>query len=175
MRESVTVSNLFVECGQGLVRAGVQESTMAVPMEITPEEKQNTNNYIANQQPQERESAESIVAGMSSALSTLRELIVWPVIYWEEGLSLGVQWPRGVLLHGPPGVGKTLLVNAVARECGASVHPLSAASVFGAFAGESEQRMRDMFGAAEREAQSGRPAIVFIDEIDALCPRRDAR
>jgi ATP-dependent 26S proteasome regulatory subunit len=148
---------------------------MAVPMEITPEEKQNTNNYIANQQPQERESAESIVAGMSSALSTLRELIVWPVIYWEEGLSLGVQWPRGVLLHGPPGVGKTLLVNAVARECGASVHPLSAASVFGAFAGESEQRMRDMFGAAEREAQSGRPAIVFIDEIDALCPRRDAR
>lgn len=119
--------------------------------------------------------AESHVAGMASALSALRELIAWPLLYWEEGLSLGVQWPCGVLLHGPPGVGKTLLVNAVARECGASVHPLSAASVFGSFAGESEQRMRKTFADAEKEARSGRPAIVFIDEIDALCPRRDAR
>jgi len=79
-----------------------------------------------------------------------------------------VTWPRGVLLHGPPGCGKTAAVRAVAAECGAAVHELGAAAVFGALTGESERRLRDAFGAAAAAAPRGRTVVLLLDEVDAL-------
>jgi SpoVK/Ycf46/Vps4 family AAA+-type ATPase len=61
--------------------------------------------------------AESVVAGMEVPLQALRELLLWPVLYAEEARTLGLRWPKGLLLYGPPGTGKTSLVHAMAREC----------------------------------------------------------
>lgn len=114
------------------------------------------------------------VAGSEEALQALRELIGWPSMFAEEGRVLGVSWPRGLLLHGPPGCGKTLLVQTVVKEYGASLHVLTASTVFGAFVGESERRLREVFEAAARDAlEHDRVAVVFLDEVDSLCPRRD--
>ncbi|GBF97186.1 hypothetical protein Rsub_10047 [Raphidocelis subcapitata] len=114
------------------------------------------------------------VAGLEGPLQALRELIGWPQLYAAEAAALGVSWPRGLLLHGPPGCGKTLLVQQVAAEFGASLHTITAPSVFGAFVGESERRLRDAFASAASEAAEGGLAVVFLDEADALCPRRRA-
>ncbi|EFJ47542.1 hypothetical protein VOLCADRAFT_41454, partial [Volvox carteri f. nagariensis] len=113
------------------------------------------------------------VAGMPAALQAIRELVSWPVLYGKEGAALGVRWPRGLLLHGPPGCGKTLLVQAVAAEAGARLHVVTAASVLGPYTGESERRLREAFARAREDADAGRVAVVFLDEVDALCPRRD--
>eukprot|EP00891_Asterochloris_glomerata_P007187 jgi/Astpho2/7187/Aster-01505 len=110
--------------------------------------------------------------------------IGWPLQHAELGADLGVDWPRGLLLHGPPGCGKTLAARFVAEECGARLHSISAAQIFGAYtgkrktlcppAGESERRLREAFEGAEAEARRGQPVVIFLDEIDAMCPRRDA-
>lgn len=73
------------------------------------------------------------VAGLDLAVASLRELIGWPLLYAEEGAAIGVRWPKGMLLHGPPGCGKTLVARSVAAEFDAEVHEISAASVFGAY------------------------------------------
>lgn len=119
--------------------------------------------------------AESVVAGMVAPLQALRELLLWPVMYSKEAASLGLRWPKGLLLYGPPGTGKTSVVHAVARECNAHFTSLSGASVHKAFAGESEKVLREAFSKAALEAAIGRPAIIFIDEIDTMCPPRDSR
>jgi len=117
------------------------------------------------------------VAGLEAPLQALRELVAWPVRYAAEGAALGVRWPRGVLLHGPPGCGKSLLVRCVADEAGAALHVLTAADVFGAFVGESERRLREAFAAAAADAAAGRPAIIFLDEARARAraPKRAPR
>ncbi|KAG2494237.1 hypothetical protein HYH03_007592 [Edaphochlamys debaryana] len=115
----------------------------------------------------------SAVAGNPGAMQALRELVCWPVRFAAEGRALGVRWPRGLLLHGPPGCGKTLMVQAVAAEAGAALHVLTSSRVVGAFTGESERRLREAFAAAQADADAGRVAVVFLDEVDALCPRRD--
>ena len=66
----------------------------------------------------------------------------WPLLYAEEGAAIGVRWPKGILLHGPPGCGKTLVARSVAAEFGAEVHEISAASVFGAYTGTIPSSMR---------------------------------
>ncbi|CAK9227464.1 unnamed protein product [Sphagnum troendelagicum] len=119
--------------------------------------------------------AESVVAGMEVPLQALRELLLWPVLYAEEARTLGLRWPKGLLLYGPPGTGKTSLVHAMARECKAHFTSLSGASVHRAYAGESERILREAFANAASEAATGRPAIIFIDEVDTICPPRDSR
>ncbi|KAB2072296.1 hypothetical protein ES319_A07G006300v1 [Gossypium barbadense] len=119
--------------------------------------------------------AEEAVGGNAKALQALRELIVFPLIYSREAQKLGLKWPRGLLLYGPPGTGKTSLVRAIVRESGAHLIVLSPHSVHRAHAGESERILREAFSEASSHASSGKPSVIFIDEIDALCPRRDSR
>lgn len=83
---------------------------------------------------------------------------------------LGVEPPRGVLLHGPPGCGKTALANAIANECGVPFFRLSAPEVVSGMSGESEAKLRGVFA----EAAAAAPAILFIDEIDAIAPKRES-
>lgn len=119
--------------------------------------------------------AEEEIAGNVKALQALRELIIFPFLYSREAQKLGLRWPRGMLLYGPPGTGKTSLVRAVVRECGAHLIVISPHSVHRAHAGESERILREAFSEALSHAKLGKPSVIFIDEIDALCPRRDSR
>lgn len=82
---------------------------------------------------QSNPAAACAVAGLDLAVAFLRELIGWPLLYAEEGAAIGVKWPKGILLHGPPGCGKTLVARSVAAEFDAEVHEISAASVFGSY------------------------------------------
>lgn len=119
--------------------------------------------------------AEEAVGGNAEALQALRELITFPLLYSRQSRKLGLRWPRGLLLYGPPGTGKTSLVRAVVRECGAHLIVISPHSVHRAHAGESERILRDAFAEASSHAKLSKPSVIFIDEIDALCPRRDSR
>lgn len=119
--------------------------------------------------------AEEVIGGNAEALRALRELIIFPHLYILESQKLGLKWPSGLLLHGPPGTGKTSLVRAVVRECGAHLTVISPHSVNRAHAGESEKILREAFAEASRHAKLGKPAVIFIDEIDSICPRRDSR
>ncbi|XAR65291.1 hypothetical protein NMG60_11009358 [Bertholletia excelsa] len=119
--------------------------------------------------------AEEAIAGNAEALQALRELITFPLLYSRESRKLGLKWPRGLLLYGPPGTGKTSVVRAVVRECGAHLIVISPHSVHRAPAGESEKILREAFAEASSHAKLGKPSVIFIDEIDALCPRRNFR
>lgn len=110
------------------------------------------------------------VGGISAILETLRELVEWPLSRTALYNHLGVDPPRGILLHGPPGCGKTLLANAVAGELGVPFLRLSAPEVVSGVSGESERKLRVVF----QEAVKLQPSIVFIDEIDAIAASRES-
>ncbi|KAJ6962763.1 cell division control protein 48 [Populus alba x Populus x berolinensis] len=119
--------------------------------------------------------AEEAIGGNKAALEALRELITFPLLYSREAQKLGLKWPTGLLLYGPPGTGKTSLVRAVVRECEAHLIVISPHFVHRAHAGESERVLREAFSDALSHAVAGKPSVIFIDEIDALCHRRDSR
>ncbi|CAK7355931.1 unnamed protein product [Dovyalis caffra] len=129
-------------------------------------ENENTNNEWK---------AEEVIGGNKAALEALRELITFPILYSRQAQKLGLKWPTGLLFYGPPGTGKTSVVRAVVRECGAHLIVISPHSVHRAHAGESERVLREAFSEASSHAVSGKPSVIFIDEIDALCPRRNSR
>lgn len=114
---------------------------------------------------------EAPLGGLSEAADSLRELLRLPLRYPRTLAALGLAVPRGVLLAGAPGVGKTQLVRAVAREAGAELLAVSAPALQGARPGETEENVRRVFGRA-RELASRGPTLLFLDEVDALCPRR---
>ncbi|KAK7309880.1 hypothetical protein RJT34_06971 [Clitoria ternatea] len=119
--------------------------------------------------------AEEAIGGNAQALQALRELIIFPLQFSHQAQKLGLKWPRGLLLYGPPGTGKTSLVQAVVRECGAHLTIISPHTVHRAHAGESERILREAFSEASSHVALGKPTVIFIDEIDALCARRDSK
>lgn len=108
------------------------------------------------------------VGGMGDTIRALREMVELPLRYPELFTRLGVDPPKGVLLHGPPGTGKTRLAQAVANESDAEFFTINGPEIMGSAYGESEKRLREVFEQAERAS----PAIVFIDEIDSIAPKR---
>lgn len=108
------------------------------------------------------------VGGMEDTIQQLREMVELPLRYPELFTRLGVDPPKGVLLHGPPGTGKTRLAQAVASESDAEFFTINGPEIMGSGYGESEKRLREVFEEATRAA----PSIIFIDEIDSIAPKR---
>jgi transitional endoplasmic reticulum ATPase len=108
------------------------------------------------------------VGGMAETIDQLREMVELPLRYPELFQRLGVDPPRGVLLHGPPGTGKTRLARAVANESDAEFFLINGPEIMGSAYGESEKQLREIFEAATKSA----PSILFIDEIDSIAPKR---
>lgn len=110
------------------------------------------------------------LGGVDEVVAELNELVAMPMLYPETYLKTGIQPPRGVLLHGPPGCGKTMIANAFAAEIGVSFIPLSAPSLVAGMSGESEKKIREIFDEAKKMA----PCLVFIDEIDVIMGKRES-
>ncbi|NNC72703.1 MAG: CDC48 family AAA ATPase [Sphingomonadaceae bacterium] len=109
------------------------------------------------------------LGGLGETTDQVREMVELPLRYPELFQRLGVDPPKGVLLHGPPGTGKTLLARAVANESDAEFFLINGPEIMGAAYGESEKRLREVF----ENAAKAQPSIVFIDEIDSIAPKRD--
>ncbi len=109
------------------------------------------------------------IGGMKEEIQKVREMIELPLRHPEIFEKLGVEAPKGVLLYGTPGTGKTLLAKAVANESNAHFISISGPEVMSKFYGESEARVREIF----KEAREKAPTIVFIDEIDSIAPKRE--
>jgi transitional endoplasmic reticulum ATPase len=105
---------------------------------------------------------------MADVKQTLTESVLWPLTYPDTFARLGVQPPRGVLLYGPPGCGKTYLVKAIAGTGKANVLSVKGAELLSKWVGESERAVRELF----RRAREAAPTLVFLDEVDALAPTR---
>jgi transitional endoplasmic reticulum ATPase len=109
------------------------------------------------------------IGGLGKELHRVREMIELPLKYPQIFERLGIDPPKGVLLHGPPGCGKTLIARAVTNETAAYFTHITGPEIMGKFYGESEARLRAVF----EEASANAPAILFIDEIDAIAPKRE--
>ena len=109
------------------------------------------------------------IGGLGTQIQRIREMIELPLRYPQVFERLGIDAPKGVLLYGPPGTGKTLIARAVANETDAYFTHISGPEIMGKFYGESEARLRSVF----EDAQAHAPAIIFIDEIDAIAPKRE--
>ncbi len=108
------------------------------------------------------------IGGLDRELEQVREMIELPMRHPELFQRLGIEPPKGVLLHGPPGTGKTLIAKAVANEIDANFQTISGPEIMSKYYGESEEQLREIFEEAEENA----PSIVFIDEIDSIAPER---
>jgi transitional endoplasmic reticulum ATPase len=110
------------------------------------------------------------VGGLSEVKQRLVEAVEWPLQYRDLFVSAGIRPPKGILLTGPPGCGKTLLAKAIATESRVNFISVKGPALLSKYVGESERGMRDMF----RKAKQAAPCIIFFDEIDALVPARNA-
>ncbi|CAL4929065.1 unnamed protein product [Urochloa decumbens] len=136
----------------------------------------NETEIFCDGEPIKREDEERLdgvgyddVGGMRKQLAQIRELVELPLRHPQLFKSIGVKPPKGILLYGPPGSGKTLIARAVANETGAFFFCINGPEIMSKLAGESESNLRKAFEEAEKNA----PSIVFIDEIDSIAPKRD--
>lgn len=109
------------------------------------------------------------IGGLRNEVTKVREMIELPLRHPELFKRLGVEAPKGVILHGPPGTGKTLLAKAVANETNVNFYSIGGPEIMSKFYGESEERLRNIFQEAEKNA----PSIIFIDELDSIAPKRE--
>jgi transitional endoplasmic reticulum ATPase len=132
-----------------------------------------STNLIIHEKPAEEARATRVtyedIGGLHEAIQKIREMVELPLKHPELFKRLGIEPPKGVLLYGPPGCGKTLLAKAVANETNAHFISISGPEIMSKFYGESEQRLREIF----EEAKKNAPSIIFIDEIDAIAPKRE--
>jgi transitional endoplasmic reticulum ATPase len=127
---------------------------------------------IAGSEPEEERSTPNVtyedIGGLDKELEQVREMIELPMRHPELFQQLGIEPPKGVLLHGPPGTGKTLMAQAVANEIDAYFTDISGPEIMSKYYGESEEKLREVF----EEATENEPAVIFIDEIDSIAPER---
>jgi transitional endoplasmic reticulum ATPase len=109
------------------------------------------------------------IGGLKNEVQKVREMIELPLRHPEIFERIGIEAPKGVLLHGPPGTGKTLLAKAVANETNANFYSIGGPEIMSKFYGESEEKLREIF----EQAQENAPSIIFIDEIDSIAPKRE--
>jgi SpoVK/Ycf46/Vps4 family AAA+-type ATPase len=136
--------------------------TMEPPAETGTDGKASYDELVLDEKPNVRWSQ---VVGLDPAKKAIKEAIVYPV---ERPDLFPLGWPRGILLFGPPGCGKTLVAAAVATEIDAAFISVDAASIMSKWLGEAEKNVAKLFTSARKTANNGRPAIVFIDELDSL-------
>ena len=169
---------IFGDAGFGGLGGGMQQIRFVIvnanpsyPCIIT----ENTNVVLSNKPvdlSEERllpEVTYEDLGGLQEEIKKIREMVEVPLKHPEVFERLGIEPPKGVLLHGPPGTGKTLLAKAVANESEANFILLNGPEIMSKFYGESEKKVREIFDEAEKNS----PSIIFIDEIDAIAPKRE--
>jgi len=141
---------------------GIVRITEATEIEILPE----MTKPIEERVP---EVTYEDIGGLKEEIKKIREMVELPLKHPELFERLGIEPPKGVLLYGPPGCGKTLLAKAVANESGANFYAINGPEIMSKYYGQSEENLRKIFEEAEKNA----PSIIFIDEIDAIAPKRE--
>ncbi len=130
----------------------------------------SSHNGDKGRKPQDRRFSYEDVGGLKSQLGRIREMIELPLRFPEVFERLGIDPPKGVLLHGPPGCGKTLIARTIASETEANFYSISGPEIIHKFYGESEAALRKIWDEASRNA----PSIIFLDEIDSIAPKRES-
>ncbi|CAA9360483.1 MAG: AAA family ATPase Cdc48 [uncultured Gemmatimonadetes bacterium] len=141
---------------------GIVQVVEDTEIELLPE-------YAEPEDPSRGDITYDDIGGLGPTIDQVREMIELPLKHPELFQRLGIDPPKGVILHGPPGTGKTLLARAVANEARAQFFHIAGPEIMGRHYGESEQRLREVFEQAEQQA----PSIIFIDEIDSIAPKRE--
>ena len=168
------VADLAALVREAALRAAARASEDEKPPALTQDDLTGALSVI---RPLSRSATEEVAVGsvtlddvgdMAETKQALTEAVLWPLQHPETFERLGVEPPRGVLLYGPPGCGKTFVVRALASSGRLSVHAVKGAELMDKWVGASEKAVRDLF----RRARDSAPSLVFLDELDALAPRR---
>jgi transitional endoplasmic reticulum ATPase len=168
------VADLSALVREGALRAAARASVDGKPPALTQDDLTGALSVI---RPLSRSATEEVSVGavtlddvgdMAETKQALTEAVLWPLQHPDTFQRLGVAPPRGVLLYGPPGCGKTFVVRALASSGRLSVHAVKGAELMDKWVGASEKAVRELF----RRARDSAPSLVFLDEIDALAPRR---
>jgi len=142
--------------------------TDSTEVEVTDQPAEQITGESGSAEPAAPDVSYEDIGGLDDELEQVREMIELPMRHPELFQQLGIEPPKGVLLHGPPGTGKTLMAKAVANEIDAYFTNISGPEIMSKYYGESEEQLREVFEEAEENA----PAVVFIDEIDSIAPER---
>src|SRR4051812_37090128 len=168
------VADLSALVREGALRAAARASSDGKPPQLTQDDLMGATTVI---RPLSRSATEEVAVGsvtlddvgdMAATKQALTEAVLWPLQHPDTFQRLGVAPPRGVLLYGPPGCGKTFVVRALASSGRLSGHSVKGAELMDKWVGASEKAVRELF----RRARDSAPSLVFLDEIDALAPRR---